>query len=191
MALYQVDNIKDLLVKGQREEFSNRYIIEVPTGDPVTQGALEDLEEIEKSVHGSNVRFLRQYWREFPFPAGGVSGQRIMSGTGSLSQGSAGTITFPESVVRCDFYPDSGRPSRKYLHTGRAALTGQDGDALLPDFGTIVRTNYVERLINSTGLNWEYVDVDGQALNQGRVFPYLYMHQFRRGSKRKRTPIGG
>jgi hypothetical protein len=56
------------------------------------------------------------------------------------------------------------------------------------DPGTLtnINTNYAQGLVDLLG----FVDVDGQEITSGSVYPFVGMRQLRRGSKRK-APTSG
>lgn len=89
------------------------------------------------------------------------------------------------TVVRVDFPAPVGRPSRKYL---RGVLAEQDQVSygiLDSPIITYVNDNYATLL----GALEAFVDVDGQPLGAGQVWPRVAMRQLRRGSKRRTQPI--
>lgn len=86
--------------------------------------------------------------------------------------------------VRVDFGVAIGRPSRKYL---RIYLTEEDVDNSVLAAGLVstIHTLYVNPMVGDD----TYVDVDGQAIVAGTVYPNVQMRQLRRGSKRKARPV--
>lgn len=85
------------------------------------------------------------------------------------------------NVARFDFnVAGGGRPSRKYM---RGVLTED-----VVQFNTItsaaiteLNNGYATPLAALAG----FVDVDGQEITQGALYPFVAMRQLRRGSKRK------
>lgn len=82
---------------------------------------------------------------------------------------------------RVDFAASSGRPSRKYL---RGVL--QESDVSMTSISGASLTALEEYASTMAGLTG-YVDIDGQELVAGSVFPAPQMRQLRRGSKKKTT----
>jgi hypothetical protein len=90
------------------------------------------------------------------------------------------------NVVRCDFNTaGGGRPSRKYLR-GCMGEGQIQFNAIDPGTLTNINTNYAQGLVDLLG----FVDVDGQEITSGSVYPFVGMRQLRRGSKRK-APTSG
>lgn len=87
------------------------------------------------------------------------------------------------NVARFDFSATAGRPSRKYY---RGVLTEAWTDA----FGVLNATalTSLQSWADQLAAVANYVDVDGEALTAGTVFPRVGMRQLRRGSKKKLTP---
>lgn len=88
-------------------------------------------------------------------------------------------------VVRVDFPPPQGRPSRKYLRGVLGESDQENYGDLLSSTVTFLADNYGVPV----GAVPEYVDVDGQALGTGVIWPNVAMRQLRRGSRRRTMPI--
>jgi hypothetical protein len=88
------------------------------------------------------------------------------------------------NVLRVDFGVAEGRPSRKYL---RGVLVEGDIDftTISTSALTFFDTNYVDLLVPFDS----YVDVDGEPIISGSVYPQVAMRQLRRGSRRRTEPI--
>ncbi len=87
------------------------------------------------------------------------------------------------NVVRVDFQASTGRPSRKYLrgllNRDDLGITALNGDTV-----TRVQTNYAAVVAAIA----DFVDVDGDDILAGAVWPDVGIRQLRRGSKKKPTP---
>ncbi len=87
------------------------------------------------------------------------------------------------NTLRVDFAAGTGRPSRKYL---RGVLTEDDVvfNTLRSGILTAGQTTYADVLAATAN----YVDVDGDSIIAGTVYPFVQMRQLRRASKKKTTP---
>ena len=87
------------------------------------------------------------------------------------------------NVLRVDFAAGGGRPSRKYLrgclHEGHISF-----NTIAPTNVTFFQTTYADVVSAISG----YVDVDGDDITSGTVYPFVGMRQLRRASKKKTTP---
>jgi hypothetical protein len=90
------------------------------------------------------------------------------------------------NVCRCDFnVAGGGRPSRKYLR-GVYSEADISYNSVNAAKVAAIQTNFVNPLVALAG----YVDVDGQEIVAGSVYPQVAMRQLRRASKRK-APTSG
>lgn len=87
------------------------------------------------------------------------------------------------NVLRVDFAAGAGRPSRKYLR-GTLWEAAVNFNTIDPLIVTDWQTNYANVV---AGLA-DYVDVDGDPITSGLVYPFVGMRQLRRASKKKTTP---
>ncbi len=162
------------------EFWTNRYILNVPS---FTEGKLvkDEIVALEKAIHTTIVNFER--WRLSDFdPATDAYQTGIIGGTGSRA---TGTNIMPGFVVvRVDFEPESGRPSRKYL---RYVGTESDANTDLWTDGFVLEifNNYANPMLAVD----EYVDVDLQTFLTTVVSRKVGMRQFRRGSRRRTEPV--
>lgn len=87
------------------------------------------------------------------------------------------------ACLRVDFTVSGGRPSRKYFR-GMLYESNVDGPFnLVPAFVTARQAD----LATNIAAVASYVDVDGQEITGGLVYPKVAMRQLRRGSKKKDT----
>ncbi len=176
--LFSLDIEKELL----GEYWTNRYIVSAADlGAATTYAAF--YYDRERLIHSSNVLFTKYR----------VSDMDPMTDIYQIVQPNAyGSRAFGAQeylplfcVVRVDFTAvGGGRPSRKYLRTPIYEGDQLNG-ALAATYISFIETNYSNQLV----LDTSFVDVDGQDLNSGQVFPKVGMRQLRRGSKRKLQPI--
>jgi hypothetical protein len=176
MTLFKIDIEKHLF----GEYWTNRYVVNYPTINDAYNGSAFIL-DVEQDVHYSAVDFTKLRVSDFianndtfiTIPTGGSGRRTVTSDRLPLF-----------NVVRVDFGAGFGSPSRKYL---RGILV--EGDTsfndLTPAFVTFMTTNYVQQLVPHA----PYVDVDGQDINTGTVWPLVAMRQLRRGSRRRAAPI--
>lgn len=87
------------------------------------------------------------------------------------------------NVLRVDFSAGGGRPSRKYLR-GCLVETFVNFNTIESAQVTFFDTNYAD-VVSAVA---SYVDVDGDPISAGTVYPFVGMRQLRRGSKKKTTP---
>lgn len=163
--------------------WTNRYIIEAATlADAVTTAG--EIRTIEREVHYNVVNFTKYRVSDqvegtdvYQIINDGVTGDLTIEGTPDW---------LPKFCrTRVDFNTDGGgRPSRKYLCPPMHEGIQQNAD-LTSSWRTFVQTNYVAPLVALTG----FVDVDGQAFGSGSVSQPVGMHQLRRGSRRRATPV--
>jgi hypothetical protein len=167
----------------QGEYWTNRYIIEAGT-----MGAAETIAGtimgLEKSIHNTGVLFTRYRVSDgqpntdvYQVTQANVFGENNGDGTSLLPL---------FNVLRADFTTaGGGRPSRKYLR-GIIAESHVSFNSLNADFRANIAASYVNPLVNLVG----YVDVDGQQIVSGSLYPFVGMRQLRRASKRKTTTAG-
>jgi hypothetical protein len=178
MPLFSLDIEKELL----GEYWTNRYIISAADLAAATTYAAFYYDR-ERLVHSSNVLFTKYR----------VSDMNPLTDVYQIVQPNAnGSRAFTTQeymplfcVVRVDFTAvGGGRPSRKYLRLP-IYETDQMNGVLNTTYVSFIETNYSNQLV----LDTSFVDVDGQDLNSGQVWPKVGMRQLRRGSKRKLQPI--
>lgn len=177
MALWAVDIEKVL----QNEYWTNRYIVEATElGDAV--GIADDIVQIERAVHNTNVLFTKARVADrVPLTDVYASVPYNVFGLQTLN----GHFLPLFNVARVDFnVQGGGRPSRKYLRLPIQEEWQQDG-VFIGAFQTLVANSYVAPMVALVG----YVDTDGQEIIDGSLYPSVGMRQLRRGSKRREEPI--
>ena len=176
MARYSVD-----IQKYYGTEFwTNRYMVEAASltaADAI--GAA--ITELEKAVTNNRITFDKRRTSSI------VEGDEeyVITSLATPGEGTDATPLYPLfNVVRVDFSPGSGRPSRKFL---RGVLTEghADGMNLTSTISTFVATEYAVPLRDLAG----FVDVDGQTFLSATVYNQISMRQLRRGSRRRTTPV--
>lgn len=162
------------------EFWTNRYILEL---DDVTAGStvVNQIIEAEQDVHGGAILFTKARLSDMT-PDTDNYVVFIINTYGHLAVSSEYLPLW--NVIRCDFQVDTGRPSRKYLRCP-VYESNQVAGVLTSDTITFMQENYVDVLVAIP----EFVDVDGQPIVDGFVYPNVGMRQLRRGSKRRTTPI--
>lgn len=176
MPLYQVDIEK--LYRG--EYWTNRYVLNAASIDEA-HAVGGNIVAYERAIHLATVDFTKYRTSDF------VKGNDLyIVGTLGL-KGQALTTTDYLPLFCCcrvDFSVGYGRPSRKYLRLPLEEANQNDG-GLVAAFRDSVNTKYIQPLVALAA----FVDVDGQKLVSGSVFPQVAMRQLRRGSKRKLQPV--
>lgn len=177
MALFNVQIQKFLF----NEYWINRYIV---NADDIGLAAdvADDIVEVERSLHIVGVDFT-SYRVSDNIPD---NDQFIVKQLGVLgTRPSGGGQLMPLfCCFRVDFSVGIGRPSRKYL---RGCMLESDQDAGTVIAGSVASVNTLYTTPMLTIGN--YVDVDGQAFVAGACNTKVGMHQLRRGSRRRTTPI--
>lgn len=163
------------------EYWTNRYILETATLAEATAPAGQ-IVAAERAIHLDLVTFER-YRISDQVPN---TDNYVVVPLGSLGLvAAAGSEWLPLfNVVRVDFSPASGRPSRKYL---RLPLT--DGQVVNGKLTTTHRGIFQDNYAAVVLAVGAYVDVDGQDLVTAQVHPNVGMRQLRRGSKRNQPVL--
>lgn len=166
----------------QGEYWTNRYIVAAPSlAEASAMG--NAIVGIERAITHTSVLFTKyrasdgqpdtdiyQVYNVNDFGARVVSGEML--------------ALF--NVARFDFnVAGGGRPSRKYM---RGCLVESDVNFNALAVATI--TNFNADFATPMAALAGYVDIDGQEISDGQVYPFLAMRQLRRGSKRK-APASG
>lgn len=161
----------------QGEYWTNRYIVQAPdlaAAHAIAMGIVAT----ERSAHQVQVLFTKVRTSD------GQPNTDVYQVTNINEFGqraATGDLLPLFNVVRVDFnVSGGGRPSRKYL---RGILTESDisFNTIITGTVTSLETLYATPLAALTG----FVDVDGQEIVSGQVYPNVAMRQLRRGSKRK------
>lgn len=176
MPLYSVD-VEKLLGS---EYWSNRYIVNAASLAAANSVGAQ-IATIEQNVHSSEVTITKLRTSDQVMG----TDEFIVTPLNNIGLAAAGVSRLPLfCVARVDFSVGAGRPSRKYL---RLPIYEADveNETFTGAFQTRIANDYVTPLVNLVG----YVDVDGQEVIMGQLFPKLAMRQLRRGSKRRLEPI--
>lgn len=178
MALWQLDIEKVLL----GEYWTNRYIIDGPNmADALISANI--VYEAERDITKSVVTFTK-YRVSDGLPNTDVYQIVNLNTVGTVAPD--GNMLPLFNVVRVDFNTTGGgRPSRKYLRLPLYTTEVGAGGALAAGILGGVGTEYADVLAGLTA----YVDVDGQQIVSGSVWPFVGMRQLRRGSKRREEEI--
>lgn len=167
----------------QGEYWTNRYIVAAPDL-PSAVAIASQIVGIERAIY-SNVILVTRYRVSDGQPDTDVYQVINVNLFGNMATPT--TDLLPLFVVaRFDFNTaGGGRPSRKYI---RGTLTegGIAFNTITPTTVTFLDTTYAAPLVALAG----FVDVDGQEIVSGSVFPQVSMRQLRRGSKRKAPATG-
>lgn len=166
------------------EIFTNRYLVDIAPGHADAAGVISALVEAERALMYDVVDFVRARHSTLA-PSDDVYTMTLLTGTGA--RGLASDWMLPLfNVVRVDFQPTAGRPSRKYL---RGALA--EGDVLGRFFiaGYIAAHSgpYITAVVGQAHV----VDPQGDDLVSGLTWPQVAMRQLRRGSRRRTEPVLG
>lgn len=89
------------------------------------------------------------------------------------------------NVVRIDWTPPTGRPSRKYMKFP-VAEANQTNGTLSVEAVTQYQTDFVNVCLNTVN---DLCDIHGRLFTDARVQALVGMRQLRRGSKRRLQPI--
>lgn len=164
----------------QGEYWTNRYILDTANMQDAINAANLIL-SYERAVTLAAVTFTRYRVSDVD-PSTDVYTIIQTNVQGSAATGGEMLPLF--NVVRVDFSAGSGRPSRKYL---RGVLTENviNFNNISATHISFIENNYAFPLRDLAA----YVDVDGQALQTGEVYPFVAMRQLRRGSRRRSQPI--
>jgi hypothetical protein len=179
MALWAVDIEK--YYPSKAEYWTNRYIIQA-SDIGSAQASADAIVDIERAAHTANVTFTKYHLRDTD-PTTDLFRVVFLTGVGDQAAVLAEQLPL-FCVVRCDFTVANGRPSRKYIRMPLWEAVQADG-LLTQAMIDYVQQNYVDPLVALSA----YVDVDGEAIIGGSVFPAVAMRQLRRGSKRKQNPV--
>jgi hypothetical protein len=163
----------------QGEYWTNVYFVDT-TVESGGATALA-LVEAERAVHMSQVLFTK-FRIDDNTENTDVYYTGIINTFGVRSAAAADLVAL-FNVVRVDFQAATGRPSRKYLR-GCLQESFVAFQTIDPAQVTFIQTNYADVVAGLTG----YVDVDGENIVGGVVYPLLAMRQLRRGSKKRITP---
>lgn len=176
MPLFQIDIQK----RWNEMYWTNVYHVEA-SDIPAARLIGYDIVSAERAIHMPFVLFVSMRTRPYPGPSEGNI--QTLDAQGSAP---AGDFLPMFNVVRVDFPTAIGRPSRKFLRT-QIPETGTANGVLLPAYVSLIQTEYIAPLASlPVGT---LVDIDGQALTTGILYPAVGMRQLRRGSKRVVTPV--
>lgn len=160
------------------EYWTNVYnVLAASLADAVTAGL--EIAGYERSQHSVLVTFDVMRVRPALLPSGGGT-IVALGGTGQIAFTAQRLPLF--NVVRVDFRPAAGRPSRKYLRLGldTGAVAANSVGGLTAGTRDLINTAYAQPLIAES----YFVDVDSQPFTSAIVYPTIHMRQLRRGSKR-------
>lgn len=177
MVLMQLDIQKKL----GTEFWTNVYHLEF-VGTSQDQTAVDGIIAAERSIHSNFVNFVSARVKEAGSPHGY---SQIIPLTGYGSYVFGGQDALPMfNVLRVDFSPVIGMPSRKYLRTlfTEAAVTGSE---FIAEYVTFVQDHYMNAILQSPAPRNDH----GFDLVSGSVKTTVAMRQLRRGSKRKIRPV--
>lgn len=175
MALWQIDVEKVL----GTEYWTNVYHVDATSqADAATQGLAIAL--YEQDLHNVDINLTKYRVSPFPGPSEGTIYPLNLPG-----QGPDGDRLPLFNVLRVDFAVTTGRPSRKYYRIG--ITEGEQVDGRLTDAAREGYEAVVLAFVNDPDIH--YVDVDGQPIVQGTVYPLVGMRQLRRGTRRRTTPV--
>lgn len=166
------------------ETFTNRYLVDVEPGDLAAALLITAIVDAEKQMMYDNVTFIRA--RHSTLAEGDDEyTMTILSGSGARGLGSDHLLPL-FNVVRIDFQPTAGRPSRKYLR-GCIAEGDVDGHLFIAGYEAGHAAGYISSITGQAHI----VDPQGDDLVTGKMWPFVAMRQLRRGSKRRATPVLG
>jgi hypothetical protein len=177
--LWVVDSEKML----QGEYWTNRYIVAAATlGEATAAGNM--IIGVERPIHAQNVLFTK-YRVSDGVPDTDTYQVFNVNQYGTADH--AGSPLLPLfNVLRVDFNTEGGgRPSRKYLR-GCLAEIHIDFNTIRPADIAAWNTGYAAGMASLAA----FVDVDGQQISGGSIYPFVSMRQLRRGSKRKAPTTG-
>ena len=158
----------------------NRYIISEANIGTAHAAAL-NLVEHEQAIHSQEVT-LDKIRTDDMVPGSDQFIVTVLGADGAYAMGTGQLPLF--NVVRVDVNVAVGRPSRKYYRVGLTE-TVVAGDELEATY----RTAVVNAMTAMRAAVPEWVDVDGQVFVGQSVMPKVAMHQLRRGTRRKTTPV--
>jgi hypothetical protein len=172
---WAIDVEKELL----GEYWTNRYIVVAPDLAGATAAGLS-IATMERAFHKTPVLFTKMRASD------GQTGTDIYS-VQNLNyfgqQAANGEHLALFNVMRVDFnVSGGGRPSRKYYRCPIGEGEQASGKFLIEFLNGIAPS--IQALVDFT----PYVDVDGQPIVSGSVYPNVGMRQLRRGSKRATPP---
>ena len=186
MPIYQIDIEKQAIAGASTGEYwTNRYLFQADTlGDAAAAGNY--ITDIERAFHTPAVMFTKTATRDTD-PDTDIYNTTPVNLAGTYGGGSVPADLLPALlVVRCDIGVLTGRPSRKYYHLmlGEGSQSNGNWDAAVI---TAVQSNVASMLAGVT--SGFLCDPQGQPLVTVAPKAVVTAHQFRRGSKRKLTPI--
>lgn len=164
------------------EFFSNRYLCSLAVSGTIGDAVVAAVVAAEKQAMYDQVFFLRARHSTLT-PGDDVYRNYVLTGSGVRPTPVDGLL--PQfNVIRVDFQPTAGRPSRKYL---RGTLAEKDivGSTIDP---ILIGTN-INAYIAAIVAEDDIVDPQGDDLVSGTAIPTVAMRQLRRGSKRRTTPV--
>ena len=182
MARFQIDTQKTDGVSF----WTNRYFVEAADINAAMTAGVDIIITGETLIHtpGVTINFIRA---STVTPGDLVFRTSPRSDVGTLGLGGEPLPLF--NCVRVDFGVSSGRPSRKFY---RSRLGGGDlqptyewSDTRISAISAAVTNMMADLSSNSTPL----VDPQGQLLFGHTTFSKIAMHQLKRGSKRRTTPV--
>lgn len=176
MPLFSVDSEKFYM----GEFWTNRYVVQATDLGQASLIAAQ-ITDIERTVHLTTVTHTKVRTSDMN-PLTDVYNVQQLNSQGLREAGEHLPLF---NVFRVDFnVVGGGRPSRKYLRGPVLEADCQNGMVSALARSTI-ETNYAAPLAALVG----YVDVDGQEISGGQIYPFVGMRQLRRGAKRKLLPI--
>lgn len=164
----------------QNEYWTNRYIVEianVAAGHAIAQAIVD----AEQAVTNSLITFTK-YRISDMVPDTDNFSTVALAVAGAHADAAQLLPLF--NVVRVDFSPAIGRPSRKYLRVGLSEGI-VDGATLTAAWKTSMMLNYADALLAIP----EFVGPQGEPFISAAVFSAVGMRQLRRGTKRKLEPV--
>jgi len=177
MPIWRVTINKMMVAAGRN--WTNVYFVDVADG-AAAQTAANSFVTAERSFHLVEVLFTSARVDDNT-PDTDIYDTFAINAFGQRTHGSQ--IMPLWNTLRVDFNTaGSGRPSRKYY---RGCLSEGDVDFL--QLGAASVTEF-QTGADAIAAVTSYVDVDGQDIINGEVYPFPQMRQLKRGSKKKITP---
>ena len=180
MPLFQLDIEKQL----GNEFWTNVYYLNAPTGLPEAVTNAQSVITVERNIHKTIVTFTRARVRT------AVEGDELYT---IIPLGLAGLATLSGdyiplfNTVNAILAPGAGRPSRKYYRT--PVGEGEQVNGVLASTVVTAINTQLARLLPGGDLEAGLNDVDGQQIISSAVVSAVGMHQLRRGSRRRATPV--